>query len=226
MNKNSINRYPLFPLVTLSLVLSSLPLFAQADDRGKGHSRVLAQLTQFNGGCETNQCEDVQFSIHRAPVCPNGPNANLNNYSVSMVREFSLDLSGGASTLVRAEDGLSFNLSSTGLRRNAPYTVWWVAFNPGNECISNADPCSCSAASLRPGVDSVFFATGAMSDRLGTANFAGNIDYDEVPTGFDQVPFGGLFGVGILPGAEIHFVIRDHGRALRGGGRRDSEDDD
>ena len=222
MYKNSINRYPLLPLISLILIV---PLGAQADDRGKGHSRVLAQLTQFDGGCGTNPCEDVQFSIHRAPVCTNGPNANLNDYSVSMVREFSLDLSGGASTLVRADDGLSFSLSSTGLRRNAPYTVWWVAFNPGNECISSEDPCSRSAASLRPGVDSVFYATGAMSDRLGTANFAGNIDYDEVPTGFDQVPFGGLFGVGISPGAEIHFVIRDHGPALRGGGRRDDDDD-
>jgi hypothetical protein len=147
----------------------------------------------------------------------------LNDYSISMVREFSLDLSGGASTLVRAEDGLSFQLSSTGLRRNAPYTVWWVAFNPGNQCISNEDPCSCSVESLRPGIDSVFYATGAMSDRLGSANFAGNIEYGEIPAGYDQVPFGGLFGVGIEPGAEIHFVIRDHGPALRG--RRHSGDD-
>lgn len=226
MNKHSNSPYLLFPLIALCLVLSSLPLGAKADDRGRGHSRLIAQLTQFDGGCETNQCEDVQFSIHRAPVCSNGPNSSLSNYSVSMVREFSEHLSGGTSTLVRAEDGLAFSLSSTGLRRNAPYTVWWVAFNPGNECISSEDPCSCSAASLRPGADSVFYATGAMSDRLGTVNFAGNINYGEVPTGFDQVPFGGLFGVGIQPGAEIHFVIRDHGPALRGGGRRGSEDDD
>lgn len=226
MNKNSVNSHPLLCLAVLSLLLSSLPLGAQADDRGKGHSRVLDQLTQFDGGCETNQCEDVRFSIHRAPVCPNGPNASLDNYSVSMVREYSGDLSGGASMLVRAEDGLSFDLSATGLRQNAPYTVWWVAFNPGNECISSEDPCSCTADSLRPGVDSVFYATGAMTDRLGTVNFAGNINYGTVPTGFDQVPFGGLFGVGIQPGAEIHFVIRDHGPAMQGGGRRDFGDDD
>lgn len=225
MNKNSSNRYPLLPLIALSLIVSSLPLGAKADDRGRGHSRLMAQLTQFDGGCDTNQCEDVQFSIHRAPVCFNGPDASLDGYSVSMVREFSLSLAGGASTLVRAEDGLAFSLTSTGLRRDAPYTVWWVAFNPGNECISSDDPCSCTADSLRPGADSVFYATGAMSDRLGTVNFAGNIMYGEVPTGYDQVPFGGLFGVGIQPGAEIHFVIRDHGPALRGGGRRFSEDD-
>ncbi len=225
MNKNVIDRLPFFHLIALSLVVSSLPLGAQADDRGRGHGRLLAQLTQFDGGCEINQCEDVQFSIHRAPVCLNGPNAELGDYSVSMVREFSGALSGGSSTLAHAPDGLSFNFSSTGLRRNAPYTVWWVAFNPDNECVSSEDPCSCTADSLRPGADSVFYATGAMTDRLGTVNFAGNINYGEVPTGFDQVPFGGLFGVGIQPGAEIHFVIRDHGPALRGGGPRNSEDD-
>lgn len=65
-----------------------------------------------------------------------------------------------------------------------------------------------------------------MTDRLGTVNFAGDIDYGEVPSGFDQVPFGGLFGVGIQPCAELQFVIRDHGPASRGGGRRDSENDD
>lgn len=226
MNKNAIDRFPFLPLVYLSLVVSGLPLGAQADDRGRGQGRLLEQLTQFDGGCEINQCEDVQFSIHRAPVCPNGPSADLGDYSVSMVREFSGELSGGSSSLVRAVDGLSFNFSSTGLRQNAPYTVWWVAFNPGNECVSSEDPCSCTADSLRPGADSVFYATGAMTDRLGTVHFAGNINYGEVPAGFDQVPFGGLFGVGIEPGAEIHFVIRDHGPALRGGGRRDFEGDD
>lgn len=226
MSKYIVSRYSRYFLQTLLLIVPGVPLVVQADHRGNGHGRLYAQLTQFDGGCEINQCEDVQFSIHRAPVCPNGPNANLENYSVSMVREFSLDLSGGASTLVRAEDGLSFSLTAAGLRQNAPYTVWWVAFNPGNECISSVNPCNCSVESLRPGVDSVFYATGAMTDRLGSVNFTGNIDYDEVPTGFDQVPFGGLFGVGVQPGAEVHFVIRDHGPALRGGGRRDSGDDE
>ena len=143
-----------------------------------------------------------------------------------MVREFSGRLSGGTSTLVRADDGLSFDLSSTELRHNAPYTVWWVAFNPDNDCISSDEPCNCSMESLRPGMDAVFYATGAMTDRLGTVQFSGNVDYGEVPTGFDQVPFGGLFGAGIQPGAEIHFVIRDHGPALRGRARREDRDDD
>lgn len=220
MNNHSINQFSLYCTLALILCIASLPLVAKAEDRGQGHGRLLAQLTQFDGGCDVNACDDVRFSIHRAPVCPNGPDANLGDYSVSMLREFSGDLSGGTSTLVRAADGLSFDLSSAALRRNSPYTVWWVAFNPDNPCISDTDPCSCTSESLRPGLDSVFYATGAMTDLLGTANFSGHIDYGEVPTGFDQVPFGGLFGAGIDLGAEIHFVIRDHGPALRGGGRR------
>ncbi len=200
--------------VALCLVLLSPASIA--DGHRNGPSRLMEQLTQFNGGCPPNVCEDVRFSIHRAPVCPNGPDARGLNYSLSMVREFPGALSGGSSTLVRTEEGLAFDLSTSGLRANAPYTVWWVAFDPGNPCISATDPCSCSADALRPGADSVFYATGAMSDRLGSADFAGSIGYGEVPTGTDQVPFGGAFGVGIQPGAEIHFVVRDHGPALRG----------
>lgn len=202
--------------VLLTMLAASLP--AHAKPRHGGGLR--AQLTQFDGGCPPNRCQDVQFSIHRAPVCPNGPSLGLNEYSAGMVREVSGRLAGGGSTLVRAEDALAFDLSTTGLRPNAPYTIWWVAFNPDNPCISGEDPCNCGVDSLRPGADSVFYATGAMSDRLGSANFAGRIDYGQVPDGFDQVPFGGQFGVGIQPGAEVHLVVRDHGRALRRGWRK------
>jgi len=225
MKKNVTKRCSLFRMIALPLAALILPFGTEADDRNNGHSRLVEQLTQFDGGCPPNQCEDVQFSIHRATVCLNGPNAGIDRYSVSMVREFSGHLSGGSSTLVRADDGLAFNLTTTSLRPNSPHTIWWVAFNPDNPCISNEDPCSCSAEALRPGADSVFYATGAMSDRLGSVSFAGNVEYGEVPAGIDQIPFGGLFGVGIQPGAEIHFVVRAHGPALDGGGHRDQDHD-
>ena len=213
-------------LLFLISAAALLPLSASADNEKRKHSRLIAQLTQFDGGCPPNECEDVRFSIHRAPACTNGPDASVANYSVSMIREFSGPLSGGSSTLARADDGLAFSLTTSGLRPNAPYTIWWVGFNPDNQCITDGDVCNCSVDSLRPGADSVFYATGGMSDRLGTATFAGHIEFGDVPSGFDQVPFGGIFGVSIRPGAEIHFVVRAHGRALQGKSRRNSDDDD
>lgn len=223
---------------SLVLVTFLVPLTASADDDdGKRRSLLDAQLTQFNGGCPPNPdeqpggCIDVQFSVHRAPVCDNGPNENVGDYSISMVREFAPEgepspLAGGSSTLVRAGDGVAFNLSTSDLAPNAPYTVWWVGFNPDNPCIDESTKtCSCTGNDLRPDKDSVFYATGGMSDRLGTATFAGNVEYKTLPDGVDQVPFAPDFANGLQLGAEIHFVIRAHGPALRGRGRRGGDDD-
>ncbi len=210
--------------VVLTASVIAGPSTARADEDRRSDSRLLAQLTQFDGGCPPNECTDEQFSIHRAPVCANGPDTSLDGYSIGMLREFSTDLAAGSSTLVRTDAGIAFDIVAAGLRPNAPYTVWWVAFNPDNECIQADGACTCDVNSLRPGQDSVFYATGAMTDRLGTGVFAGRISYGEVPDGFDQVPFGGVFGVGIEPDAEIHFVLRGHGPALRGrAGRRDDD---
>ncbi len=229
---------------SLVLVTFLVPLTASADDDdGKRRSLLDAQLTQFNGGCPPNPdeqpggCIDVQFSVHRAPVCANGPNENVGDYSISMVREFAPEgepspLAGGSSTLVRAGDGVAFNLSTSDLAPNAPYTVWWVGFNPDNPCIDESTKtCSCTGNDLRPDKDSVFYATGGMSDRLGTATFAGNVEYGKLPMGFDQIPVfdtpdGPItFNAPLENGAEIHFVIRAHGPALRGRGRRGGDDD-
>lgn len=218
-------------LVMMLIVALAIPSRTLADD-DDDRDLLLEQLTQFNGGCPPNPegelsgCIDVQFSIHRAPVCDNGPNANLGIYSFSMVREFREiteatedPLAGGSSTLVRAGDGVAFDLSTTGLAPNAPYTMWVVGFNPDNSCINAADSkCTCGSNDI----DAVFWGAGAMSDQLGSATFIGNANYDVLPDGPDQVPFPDLFPESLELGAEIHFVIRAHGPALIGD---DDEDD-
>lgn len=200
-------------LILVATCFGGSAAFADSD-------RLIEQLTQFNGGCPPNDdCDNAQFSIHRAPVCPNGPDASVTGtFSVSMVRQVdaaSPPLRGGSSTLVRASDGVAINLSTAGLRPNAPYTIWWVAFNPDNPCISNAVDCNCGGGDLRPGQDSVLYAGGAMSDLLGNAHFAAHIDYGQVPSGEGQVT---PMNAPIESGAEIHLVIRGHGEALKGNG--------
>lgn len=221
-----------FAVFAISMLVAAYSAFAD-DKKGRGRAALKAQLTQFDGGCPPNPlevpggCIDVQFSIHRAPVCTNGPNAAVDGYSLSMIRTIpDGSLAGGSSTLVRAGDGLAFNYTTDGLAPNAPYTIWWVGFNPDNSCIPETlGECTCGGDSLRPGEDSIFYATGAMTDKLGTATFAGEIKYGEVPDGLDQVPFGGLFPAGIREGAEIHFVLRGHGKALKGNRGRGNDDD-
>ncbi len=233
----------------LALVAFVFPMTALADDDDKGKKRSLleAQLTEFNGGCPPNPseepggCIDVQFSEHRASHCITGPNVNIENFSIGMVRAFGdpAPLSGGSSILVRADDGIALSLSTTDLAPNAPYTVWWVGFNPddpndpnedGNPCVAL---CNCSGDQLRPDDDSIFYATGGMTDSLGSATFSANVEYGELPAGIDQIPefddgAGGTisFGAPHLEGAEIHPVIRAHGKALKGKRRRGGDDDD
>ena len=89
--------------VVLTASVIAGPSTARADEDRRSDSRLLAQLTQFDGGCPPNECTDEQFSIHRAPVCANGPDTSLDGYSIGMLREFSTDLAAGSSTLVRTD---------------------------------------------------------------------------------------------------------------------------
>lgn len=225
----------------IAAVAFVLPSNVLAGDDGgkhkKGHRLLKAQLTQFNGGCPPNPveqpggCLDVQFTIHRAPGCTAGPNAELDGFSITMVRRNSVPapLRGGSATLVRAGDGVATNISTTDLARNAPYTVWWVGFNPDNPCVAT---CSCGGDDLRPNEDAVFYATGGLSDVLGSATFIANVNYGELPTGFDQIPIfdtpdGPItFDAPIVVGAEIHNVVRAHGPRLDKKRRKKGNNDD
>ena len=118
----------------------------------------------------------------------------------------------GTTVLTRTKTGVGFLYNTKDLEPNAPYTVWWVTFNRPRRCF---EPYQCGAedfanAAAQPGV---FFATGRTADAQGQANFAGQVDYGELPDGEDQVPFPDLDRP-IWPGAEIHLVIRAHGPAL------------
>jgi len=209
------------------------PTLAIADDddddrRGPPPSRLLQQLTQFNGGCpphpvdEPGGCIDVQFAVHRNhPNCVGNPSETLGDVSFTEVRNFDGSLVGGSSTLVRSADGLSYDLITGELAPDAPYTNWWVAFQADNPCLAT---CDCEGIDLRPGQDSVFWATGALSDILGQAVFAANVDFGAVPDGKDQTPFP-AFANGIEPGAEIHIVVRAHGPGLPGRSGKGEADD-
>ncbi|MEM7023627.1 MAG: hypothetical protein AAF637_13700 [Pseudomonadota bacterium] len=118
----------------------------------------------------------------------------------------------GTSTLIRSRDGASFTLDTRHLRKNAPYTIWWVVFNKPQAC---EEPYACGAVDLdNPAVETgLFWATGRLADRHGQATFAAEIDVGELPTEEGQLPHP----VAVNPltdpkRAEIHLVVRGHGR--------------
>ena len=121
----------------------------------------------------------------------------------------------GASILTRTKKGVGYVWSTRGLARNSTYTNWIVTFNNPRKCTT---PCACSDVDfMNPAVEiGVFWSTGRFSDRHGHAVFAANVDYGELPTGFDQVPFDENAHP-IKKGAEIHLIARGHGRKYRDG---------
>jgi hypothetical protein len=132
--------------------------------------------------------------------------------SFSDVQSFDDDaLVDGSSLLVRTETGVAMTINTKDLQPQGAYTTWWVTFNNPAAC---ATPCECMGADLTvPDVDgAAFWATGRVADRFGQAEFAANTDFGELPERDDQVLEANEDG--IQPGAEIHLVVRSHGRAL------------
>ena len=84
-------------------------------------------------------------------------------------------------------------------------TVWAVIFNDPENCVGG-----CGEDDLfRVGVNaSVLFVAGSRVQSNGRAGFAGSITKNS--------PMGVLFGPGLVDtaGAEIHFVVRSHGRVI------------
>lgn len=117
----------------------------------------------------------------------------------------------GTTLLARTKTGVGFTFNTSALQPRGAYTVWWVAFNRPRKCLT---PYACGADDFgNPAAEvGIFFATGRVADGYGQAGFSGQVDYGELPQGYDQVPFPGLDHP-IRPGAEIHLVIRDHGPA-------------
>ena len=94
---------------------------------------------------------------------------------------------------------ISLRLALTGLDANASYSVWWIIFNAGNDCIAAQ---SCGGPTLNGVVNAGGFVTGAD----GTANMTADLDVGPLATG--RVFFGELMD---SFGDEIHIVIQSHG---------------
>lgn len=117
----------------------------------------------------------------------------------------------GSSNLTRRNNGVSFNIKTTGLDPGSTYTLWMVVFNNPEECGVDG----CGGADLgNPNVEGdVLYGAGSLAGGTGKATFAGSRK-----TGDNS---GSLFGPdapGIIDShkAEIHFVVRTHGEKIPG----------
>lgn len=170
---------------------------------------IAAALTSLLAAASTAHA-DVDREIAARYVRGDAAQVTISDIN-ALVGDTDAEIS-GASSLTWSRDGVGFDYNTADLEPDAPYTMWWVTFNRPRKCLS---ACECGLVDLAdPAVDAgVFFAGGRMTDQHGQADFAGEIDYGELPTGEDQIPFPGIEAA-IKRRSEIHLVVREHGEAL------------
>lgn len=134
----------------------------------------------------------------------------------------------GGGVLLRSKDAVEGRLSTMGLYPRAAYTVWWVIFNKPSKCSApgcGEDDIVVGDELNRHGIDqaqiSVIYANGFVAGDDGVANVTAHLNAGKVPAGWD-VDFGWKDDKmsGLKKGngnkAELHMVVRSHGKAMKG----------
>lgn len=119
----------------------------------------------------------------------------------------------GSAILVRSEQGVTINVSTSQLEPGYAYSNWWIIFNHPEACEDG-----CGADDLgNPDVEaSVTYATGRVANADGEAHFSaflpvGLVRLNRTVEGRERHRLGP--GLQNLWGAEIHYIIRSHGPA-------------
>jgi len=115
---------------------------------------------------------------------------------------------GATAQLVRTDQGISYSIDTEQLLPGHAYTVWVVVIN--NPAACSASPCSPPDILLTPATDAqVTYGTGHAVGESGEAGFGGTLRRGPIPQGWlpDQ-------GLDDPLGAEVHFVVNDHGPML------------
>jgi hypothetical protein len=149
---------------------------------------------------------------------PLSANADPATFQVADIHTLpdGVGVTGGAATLTRTADAVTATVSARGLDKKSAYTMWWVVWNDPGECATFP----CTADDLFITRNTVFYATGFVTGNDGSANVTVHLQ-SGTPSANTQVLFppppaeGGLeAGNGF--GAEMHLIIRSHGKTLDG----------
>lgn len=117
-------------------------------------------------------------------------------------------VAGASSRLVRSDAAVTANLHTSGLQPGNAYTFWWVIYNNPEFCA--VSPCSFADFGNPLVNSSAKNAAGHIVGNSGRTAFAAHLRVGDT-TGREL-----LFGPGLLDslGAEIHLIVRNHGRAI------------
>jgi hypothetical protein len=119
----------------------------------------------------------------------------------------------GTATLTRTEEGISYEIYTTGLEPGA-YTVWTVIFNRPEAC---EGPCNGPDLDNPNVKGSVVYGTGLIVGSDGIGNFRGTLAKGVPLAGVQvNVPHGTAYGLEDPMKAEVHLALRAHGAPQNG----------
>ncbi len=116
----------------------------------------------------------------------------------------------GAATLWRSKNSVIANVHTSQLHRKAAYSIWWVVWNEPSLCVGG-----CGEDDLGIAGNGVFYAGGFVTGTDGTANTTLSLRAGAPADGVEVLLGGGLEEDNGF-GAEMHLVIRSHGRIIPG----------
>lgn len=141
--------------------------------------------------------------------------ASAATHSVSDVLTFADMTPVGSSRLTRTDAGVSYQVRTTELEPGTATTVWMVIFNHPEHCATS--PCQIDDLFNADVMADVAYAAGHVIGNAGRGGFAGRRNVGD-NSGSIMGEWFGLPEHGLLDarGAEIHFIVRNHGPIIPG----------
>ena len=148
-----------------------------------------------------------------------GPSAHANDRKFQYTNLIDISVAEpmaaeGAAYIVRDRSSVHFKLMAADLTAGNAYTMWVVFFNRPRACAGSP----CADTDLMNALGAIHFAAGGIASADGTLNIEGKAQAGGAPMGAvfnPNLPRPGLMeGRGLR--AEVHLIIVDHGRPMKG----------
>lgn len=162
-------------------------------------------LAVASGGVEAQQTQS-QFQSASVVTFEN-PDGSLSDFT---------PVPGGA-TLIRTNEGLSYDFHTTQLNPGSAYTMWVVIFNKPQNCqgVEGCLPPDLSLPSVQASI--LYGGSSHIAGEEGYGHFQGSVEEGSPASGISvNIPLGTANGLMDPMNAEIHLMVHDHGPIIAG----------
>lgn len=187
-------------------------------NKSNNRNSVIERRMIKGAGLPFGTCLAFGFSlivIMLLAACSSDDDANPAKTTTASIVTFEGMEEKGSSTLTRTDGRISYDLSTTGLEPGTANTLWVVIFNRPEYCDGDCDDADLANPDVM--ADVVFGGSGQVVGSSGEATFSGSRKVGDnsgsILGEWMDLPENGLMDP---RGAEIHFVIRNHGPVIEG----------